>query len=428
MVGAPSFKPLFFITIILILPTIIAKTNDDDNGGIATTAPTVSTHFDHDHQGKKSSEPLKPSTAVVVCVLTTVCSITFMILLYIKHCIDVNNASSSFSNPNNNSSDERKNSGVERSVVESLPIFRFGSLTGHKEGLECVICLKRLEDHEFLRLLPKCNHAFHVECVDMWLNAHSTCPLCRDKVDLEDVDILLDQQYLPSPSLIHNQSNNHNEDLDINNTVQPQNLNHGISQRHSWVGESDDGFIEINLEQKEETTSSKRRSLDDSAMRRIKGNREDIILVTQGNEREKKKEEEHRLEHRIVISNTTKSSPCGSSIQQKRWSNVEQCDLLYLTSDMIMSETSAKATSSSQRQQHQNKRMTLPWKIHGGGSLRNQNVEDDMEKGGANMNMRSVSETTGMNRNRGRGREGEEERHEGVVKRWLAWISKTRSP
>ncbi|XP_019431299.1 PREDICTED: RING-H2 finger protein ATL43-like [Lupinus angustifolius] len=437
MVGAPSFKPLFFITtILIILPIIIAITSDnddtrethnqipkpnhynhddgDDNGGIATTAPTVSKHFDHDHQGKKSSEPLKPSTAIVVCVLTTVCSITFMILLYIKHCIDFNNASSSLNNPNNNSSEERKNSGVERSVVESLPIFRFGSLTGHKEGLECVICLKKLEDHEFLRLLPKCDHAFHVECVDMWLNAHSTCPLCRDKVDLEDVAVV-DQQHLPSPSLIHNQSNNHNEDFDINNTVQPQNLSHGIN----------DGFIEINLDQKEET-SSNRRSLDDSAMRRIKGNREDMTLVTQGNEREKKKEEEHRLEHRIIVSNTTKSSSPYGSVPQKRWSNVEQCDLLYLTSDMIISESSATATSLSQQQQHRNKRMTLSCKTHGGGSMRNQNVEDEMEKGRVNMNMRSVSETTGMNRNRGR--EGEEERHEGVVKRWLAWISKTHSP
>ncbi|CAL0307800.1 unnamed protein product [Lupinus luteus] len=420
MVGAPSFKSLFFITTILILPIIFANTNDnddDDNGGIATTAPTVSTHFDHDHHGKKSAEPLKPSTAIVVCVLTTVCSITFMILLYVKHCIDFNNVSSSLSNPNNNSSEERKNSGVERSVVESFPIFRFSSLTGHKEGLECVICLKRLEDYEFLRLLPKCDHAFHVECVDLWLNAHSTCPLCRDKVDLQDV-VLVDQQHLPSsPSLIHNQSNNHNGDFDINNTVQPQNLNHGMSHRHSLVGDKDDGFIEINLEQKEET-SSNRRSLDDSAMRRIKSKRKDMnmILVTQGNEREKKKEEEHRLEHRIIVSNTTKSSPYGS-VHQKRWSNVEKCDLLYLTSDMIISESSATSTSSQQQQQqHRNKRMSLSCKTHGGGSLRNQNnVEDEMEKGRVNMNMRSVSETTGMNRNRGR--EGEEERHEGMVKR-----------
>ena len=28
-------------------------------------------------------------------------------------------------------------------------------------------------------MLPKCNHGFHVRCVDRWLMARSTCPTCR---------------------------------------------------------------------------------------------------------------------------------------------------------------------------------------------------------------------------------------------------------
>ncbi|CAL0317833.1 unnamed protein product [Lupinus luteus] len=434
MGGAPSFLPLFIITIILIHPNIIAKASDniretpqisklerdDDNGGIATISPTVSTHYDHDHQGKKS-KTLKPSIVIVVCVLASVCSITFMILLYIKHCIDGN--PSSTSRNLNDSSEERQNSGVERSMVESLPIFRFGSLRGQKEGLECAICLKRFEDHELLRLLPKCNHAFHVECVDMWLKEHSTCPLCRDKVDLED-GVLIDQPHLPPPSLIRHQSNAHNEGFDINNTPQPrlqsQNPNQVISRRHSWVGKSENGVIEINLEDIEETRSH-RRSLDDSVVRRIEGKRKDGKLVTHENKRSKKREKDHRLEHRIIVSSpTTKPSQC-TSVYQKRWSNIEPCDLLCLTPDMIISENYTRTASSSSQQQHQNRRVSLPFFI------RNQNVEDEMEKGGMNMNMRTVSETTGMNGNRGRGREEEEERQEGAIKRWLAWVSKPHS-
>jgi hypothetical protein len=66
--------------------------------------------------------------------------------------------------------------GRSSGAVESLPVFRFGTLRGEKEGLECVVCLGRFDPSEALRLPPKCRHGFHVECVDTWLDAHSTCP------------------------------------------------------------------------------------------------------------------------------------------------------------------------------------------------------------------------------------------------------------
>ncbi|GLT44082.1 hypothetical protein SLA2020_179990 [Shorea laevis] len=44
---------------------------------------------------------------------------------------------------------------------------------------ECAICLSEFNPGERVRLLPKCNHGFHVRCIDKWLSSHSSCPTCR---------------------------------------------------------------------------------------------------------------------------------------------------------------------------------------------------------------------------------------------------------
>ncbi|XP_058079194.1 RING-H2 finger protein ATL60-like [Magnolia sinica] len=71
--------------------------------------------------------------------------------------------------------------GLEPSVIQSIPVVLF-SPNEFKDGLECAVCLCELSDGEKARLLPKCNHGFHVDCIDMWFHSHSTCPLCRNPV------------------------------------------------------------------------------------------------------------------------------------------------------------------------------------------------------------------------------------------------------
>ena len=43
---------------------------------------------------------------------------------------------------------------------------------------ECPICLKKFEQDDELTLLP-CEHEFHSECVEAWLNKAANCPMCR---------------------------------------------------------------------------------------------------------------------------------------------------------------------------------------------------------------------------------------------------------
>ncbi|KAK4792292.1 hypothetical protein SAY86_022727 [Trapa natans] len=76
----------------------------------------------------------------------------------------------------NRSNEQPPKRGLDPSVISSLPtiIFRQSDVTA-----ECAVCLSLLEEDEVVKLLLNCKHNFHVECIDMWLALHSTCPVCR---------------------------------------------------------------------------------------------------------------------------------------------------------------------------------------------------------------------------------------------------------
>ncbi|KAJ1389759.1 Zinc finger, RING/FYVE/PHD-type [Sesbania bispinosa] len=44
--------------------------------------------------------------------------------------------------------------------------------------MDCVVYFSEFEDGEMGQVLPKCNHNFHINCIDMWFQSHSTYPLC----------------------------------------------------------------------------------------------------------------------------------------------------------------------------------------------------------------------------------------------------------
>lgn len=70
-------------------------------------------------------------------------------------------------------------------VLSSLPVFLYPRGEAHEEEPPqgCTVCLSEFEKDDIIRLLPKCNHSFHVDCIDMWFHSHSTCPLCRSQVE-----------------------------------------------------------------------------------------------------------------------------------------------------------------------------------------------------------------------------------------------------
>ncbi|GJM90747.1 hypothetical protein PR202_ga07056 [Eleusine coracana subsp. coracana] len=62
------------------------------------------------------------------------------------------------------------------------PAVKAGGGSDGNEPCCCVVCSVCLEDvrgGEMVRQVPACRHVFHVECIDMWLHSHRTCPMCR---------------------------------------------------------------------------------------------------------------------------------------------------------------------------------------------------------------------------------------------------------
>ncbi|XP_068664049.1 RING-H2 finger protein ATL3-like [Aristolochia californica] len=86
--------------------------------------------------------------------------------------------------------------GLDASIIRSLPVVVYQSAE-FNEGLECAVCLCELSDGEKARLLPKCNHGFHLDCIDMWFQSHSTCPICRNPVASESSDSAPGDSELP---------------------------------------------------------------------------------------------------------------------------------------------------------------------------------------------------------------------------------------
>lgn len=233
-----------------------------------------------------------PSLAAIIGVLCCMVFFTFILLAYAKYC---HRSSPIISPPIQGMLTRSRSqySGIDKTLVESLPFFRFSSLRGTRKGLECAVCLSRFEDIEILRLLPKCKHAFHIDCVDKWLEKHSTCPLCRHKVSTEDLAVLTyshSLRFLSGHSDLRQDSN-----LEI--FVQREDdCNHG-SSRFSVGG----SFRSKNEEEKEELPIQETCDQNDE-------------------------ESLHKFNHRIIVSD---------AVLKNRWSNVSSSDFMFLNSEMI---------------------------------------------------------------------------------------------
>ncbi|XP_071738176.1 RING-H2 finger protein ATL16-like [Rutidosis leptorrhynchoides] len=70
--------------------------------------------------------------------------------------------------------------GLDEFLIREIPICQYTKSVGEQKSLyECVVCLNDFQEMDTLRILPSCSHAFHLDCIDIWLQNNANCPLCR---------------------------------------------------------------------------------------------------------------------------------------------------------------------------------------------------------------------------------------------------------
>ncbi|EOA34154.1 hypothetical protein CARUB_v10021656mg [Capsella rubella] len=154
------------------------------NLGGCQIAAGQATHGDSDVPG--GSSRFDPTMAILMIVLVSIFFFLGFFSVYIRRCLErvmgMDYGSTEEAAGNWLTLNRQPARGLDASVIETFPTFRYSTvktLRIGKEALECPVCLNEFEEAETLRLIPKCCHVFHPGCIDAWLRSHATCPLCR---------------------------------------------------------------------------------------------------------------------------------------------------------------------------------------------------------------------------------------------------------
>uniref|UniRef100_A0A7N0VGS1 RING-type E3 ubiquitin transferase n=1 Tax=Kalanchoe fedtschenkoi TaxID=63787 RepID=A0A7N0VGS1_KALFE len=127
------------------------------------------------------------------------------------------------------------NNGLDEALIKMITVCEYARGDGLVEGTECSVCLSEFEEGEKLRLLPKCSHAFHLPCIDMWLESHSNCPLCRANIACVGTGATQGQ---PPPA---------EADSSVQNQMEPQEGNSAVGEDGERISDGESGGNDAGL-------------------------------------------------------------------------------------------------------------------------------------------------------------------------------------
>ncbi|XP_012845423.1 PREDICTED: putative RING-H2 finger protein ATL12 [Erythranthe guttata] len=299
-----STTTTILLSIISILFFVISAINDVTAQNQLAVKPSPPQADDD------SATNFQPSLAVVIALLSIMFSLTIILLLYAKFRRRRRSSSSPLSRRIIQDGLLRRPSpppsGVDKSVIESLPLFRFSSLRGPAEGLECAVCLAQFDGTDVLRMLPKCKHAFHIDCIDRWLEKRDTCPLCRCRAEPNN-EVGSDPQCsegFPWDPPDH----------------------HGYSNLELYVEREEYSSSFGSKPQEEEEEEGLSMQINNTNTNTDNNNNRDRIF--------------HKLNHKINVI-----FECYN-VLKNRWSDVSSSDMLYLNSEMLADVSDSRFLNS----------------------------------------------------------------------------------
>ncbi|XP_039135190.1 RING-H2 finger protein ATL79-like [Dioscorea cayenensis subsp. rotundata] len=140
------------------------------------------------------------STSMVIVLAILLCTLLFALIIVAFFRIILSNRRNRLiisddvhhNTTTNNNNNNNKEVIISDIVVQddAIPTLRFSAGTKLAGvGAECAICLNEFAEGDGVRVLPACNHGFHVKCIEGWFVSHSSCPTCRRSCRAAPVDL-----------------------------------------------------------------------------------------------------------------------------------------------------------------------------------------------------------------------------------------------
>ncbi|KAL9235061.1 hypothetical protein vseg_009859 [Gypsophila vaccaria] len=197
--------------------------------------------------GLNTGQRLSPSMWLLLVVLIVALFLVGLFSVYVGRCTGIPSTQAGLRTRHiiggSVARPRRASRGLDPAIIGSFPTFDYSAVKTAKIGrgaLECAVCLLEFEDDDTLRLIPKCDHVFHSECIDAWLAGHTTCPVCRanltEPAGLDDSTPQDDAIQNDTILQVSENANNINDDVEESSESMEQPLRGRVRRSRSVMG------------------------------------------------------------------------------------------------------------------------------------------------------------------------------------------------